>query len=90
MNEEQLAQYVAAASGEDNISKAPPAPPKPGEVIVCQICGKEMLPNDFSKIPKIRKFEFKWHIHWECQQKLLNEWDENPEIFNIKRAKYLK
>ena len=47
-----------------------PPPPKPGEYIYCIHCGKAMLPEDFSKDPKIRKHEFKWHIHWECEQKI--------------------
>lgn len=50
-----------------------PPEPKPGEYIYCIQCGKKMLPEDFSKDPKIRRHEFKWHIHWECEQKI---WDQ--------------
>ena len=49
-----------------------PPPPKPGEVIICQQCGKPMYPEDFSKGPKIRKHEFKWHIHHACEMQI---WD---------------
>jgi hypothetical protein len=52
-----------------------PPPPKPGEYIICQICGKPMLPKDFSKDIKIRKHEFKWHIHWQCEQNIFNQLD---------------
>lgn len=43
-----------------------PPPPKPGEYIYCQMCGEKMLPEHFSKDEKIRKREFKWHIHEKC------------------------
>ena len=49
-----------------------PPVPKPGEIIICQECGKPMYPEDFSKDPKIRKHEFKWHIHHACEQHI---WD---------------
>lgn len=55
-------------------SLAPP-PPKKGEVMVCTVCGKEMLPEDFSEDKLIRKREFKWHCHWDCQQAKLDECD---------------
>lgn len=81
-NTEQLAQYVAAnasiLTAEDK-SKGKdwmvPPPPKPGEFIVCQICGKTMMPEDFSKDQKIRRHEFKWHIHWDCEQGIFNQLD---------------
>ncbi len=78
-NSEELARYVANATSslvETEKQKGKgylvPPPPKKGEIIICQQCGKPMLPKDFSKDPKIRKHEFKWHIHWECEQ---NIWD---------------
>lgn len=43
-----------------------PTPPKPGEIMYCQYCGKPMLPQHFSKNKVIRKREFKWQIHNEC------------------------
>lgn len=52
-----------------------PAPPKPGEVMICQGCGKPMLPKDFSDKELIRKREFKWHIHYECMQALETQCD---------------
>lgn len=79
-NAEELARYVAAntdtltqeerAKGQNYLV---PEPPKPGEVIICQECGQPMLPEDFSKDPKIRRHEFKWHIHYACEQKI---WDK--------------
>ena len=69
----ELAAYVAAMqeqSLQEEKTKGEnymlPKPPKPGEIIYCQICGRPMLPQDFSKDPKIRKREFKWHIHNAC------------------------
>lgn len=79
---EQLAQYVAANSQAmlaEEQSKGKnwmlPPPPKPGEYIICQICGKTMMPTDFSKNPKIRKHEFKWHVHWACEQNIFDQLD---------------
>lgn len=45
-----------------------PEPPKPGEYIYCQLCGKAMMPKDFNSDLKIRQKEFKWQMHWACQQ----------------------
>lgn len=78
-NSEELARYVASVT-EDLVSEQRakgkgylvPPPPKPGEIIICQQCGKPMLPEDFSKDPKIRRHEFKWHIHNACEQQI---WD---------------
>ena len=74
---EELAQFVAAntqAMVNEEMNKGSgymvPPPPKPGEVIICQQCGKPMYPKDFSKDPKIRKHEFKWHIHAECEKQI--------------------
>lgn len=78
-NSEELARFVAANTAsltEEEKRKGKnymvPPPPKPGEYIVCQQCGKVMLPENFSKDPKIRRHEFKWHIHHACEQQI---WD---------------
>lgn len=72
---EELAEYVkqvqsqsVEAENQKGRNYMLPAPPQPGEYIKCRICGKVMLPENFSKDPHIRKREFKWQIHWECQQ----------------------
>lgn len=52
-----------------------PKPPKKGEIIICQVCGEKMLPENFSKNEMERKREFKWHCHWDCMQKKFNECD---------------
>ena len=82
INTEQLARLVAEntsqmaeevnARGKDWMV---PPPPKPGELMYCIWCGKAMYPEDFSKDPKIRRYEFKWHIHYTCQQKAFDEAD---------------
>lgn len=43
-----------------------PRPPKKGEVMICQMCGQPMYPKDFSKNERMRKMEFKWHVHEKC------------------------
>lgn len=45
-----------------------PKPPKKGEIMICQICGKPILPDQFSTNENERKREFKWHIHSACYQ----------------------
>ena len=74
---EELARYVASQTSnlvDEENSKGKgymvPPPPKPGEIIICQHCGKPMYPEDFSKDPKIRRHEFKWHIHNKCEQSI--------------------
>lgn len=52
-----------------------PNPPKKGELMHCQWCGKVMRPKDFSKDPETRKKEFKWQIHWPCREEMLNGLD---------------
>lgn len=76
---EELARFVAANTDvmvaeerQKGAGYMVPPPPKPGEIIICQHCGKPMYPEDFSKDPKIRKHEFKWHIHYACEQEI---WD---------------
>ena len=95
-----LAQSVASISdqliAEENAkgqNYMVPPPPKPGEYIYCIQCGKKMLPEDFSKDPKIRRHEFKWHIHWACEQSIWDQADrqtpgllaERKQGFNIGR-----
>lgn len=43
-----------------------PAPPKPGEVMKCLYCGKEMPPKSFPKNKTMRRLMFKWHICEPC------------------------
>ena len=82
VNSEQMAEWIGNNSPKrDEVygrkdSLVPPLP-KPGEVIICQQCGKPMYPKDFSKDPKIRKREFKWHLHHACEQRLLDLCDIN-------------
>ena len=78
-NSEELARFVAANTDvmvaeekQKGANYLVPPLPKPGEIIICQQCGKPMYPEDFSKDPKIRKHEFKWHIHYACEQQI---WD---------------
>ena len=59
---EELSKYVASVSNDlTNEEKRKgqgymvPQQPKPGEIIICQQCGKPMYHEDFSKDPKIRK-----------------------------------
>lgn len=72
---EELARHVAAIASnlaeqekQKGRGRLVPPPPKKGELIICQHCGKPMLPEDFSKDPKVRRHEFKWHIHSACEQ----------------------
>ena len=84
-----LADYVGANTTnnvQDSNPYAPPPKPKKGEIIVCQMCGRPMYPKDFSKIEKIRKYEFKWHIHWGCQQEVFNQLDIEEGAGNLTNA----
>ncbi len=103
-NSEDLARFVAENTDylvEEERRKGKnyrvPKPPKPGEVIICQHCGKPMYPENFSKDPKIRRHEFKWQIHHACEQQI---WDlvdrqtpgllaERKNGFNLGRPVYL-
>ena len=58
-------QYLRNVNAKKQGSMLPPLP-KPGEVIHCQACQEAMPPEAFSKDPKIRKREFKWHMHIKC------------------------
>lgn len=89
---EALASYVAEATGEltrEDMAKGAnrmvPPPPKPGEYIVCQWCGKIMRPEDFSKDKKIRRYEFKWHIHYACQQAIWDQCDRGTSGLTTER-----
>lgn len=52
-----------------------PRPPKKGEKMRCQQCGKVMLPKDFSTNPLIRKREFKWQMHNACMISISEQCD---------------
>lgn len=85
---EELAEYVKQVQGQSLQAEKEkgknymlPEPPKPGEYIKCRICGKIMLPEHFSKDVTIRKREFKWQIHWSCQQAQFDRCDrETPGL----------
>jgi hypothetical protein len=63
-----------------------PAPPKPGEIIHCRLCGEPMYPKDFSKDPKIRKREFKWQQHFACEQRMFDECDlQTPGLLSERK-----
>jgi hypothetical protein len=90
----ELAEYVKNVqeqSLQEELSKGKnymiPKPPAPGEYINCQICGRVMLPQDFSKDPKIRKHEFKWHIHWTCEQGIWDQIDRQTPGLIAERSK---
>lgn len=95
---EQLAEYVAQSNtgttkedqerGKDWML---PPPPKKGEIIHCRVCGKEMLPKDFSKNEFERKKEFKWQIHWKCMEKLFDQCDrETPGLIDERNGMGLR
>jgi hypothetical protein len=93
-NAEELAKYVAATSSElinEDIAKGKnsrvPPPPEPGKYIVCQNCGKVMLPQDFSKDKNERRKEFKWQMHIACINSLLDECDRMTPGLMSERTK---
>lgn len=51
--------------------------PKPGEIMICQGCGKPMYAKDFSKDKKIAEREFKWHMHDKCMKMAEEYLDRN-------------
>lgn len=94
---EELAEWVKAQQTELNqaeIAKGKnymlPEPPKPGEYIYCRICGKIMKPEDFNKNHKIRKKEFKWQMHWECQQRQFDRCDRETPGLLAERSQGLR
>lgn len=52
-----------------------PSKPKAGEPIICQYCNEIIYPSQFSKDSFQRKFEFKWHLHPECKEAMINQAD---------------
>lgn len=48
-------------------NSAVPKPPKPGEIMYCNVCGKPIMPEDFSEDDWNAKYEFKWHLHSKCR-----------------------
>ena len=62
----ETADYLKHIDPNKKNSGVPP-PPKPGELIYCQMCRKAMLPEHFSKDEAQRKWEFKWQVHWACK-----------------------
>ena len=59
----------------DQKNSAVPKPPKPGEMMYCQQCGRPMPPESFSKSELIRRREFKWQMHHACMMELQNRCD---------------
>ena len=92
-NEEVLAKQIAEMQDElrDRENEKGqnwmlPEPPKPGELIYCNICGKPMYPKDFSKDPKIRKREFKWQQHNLCQENMFLQCDlQTPGLLSERK-----
>lgn len=72
-NAEAYASEVNAAGRNSMV----PPPPKPGELMYCQLCGKPMYPQDFSKDIKIRKREFKWQVHSKCEEDMWKQMDNS-------------
>lgn len=68
-----------ALANKNNNKSCLPKPPKKGEIMYCQVCGKAMLPKDFDKNPIIRKKEFKWQTHYKCQQESFKRCDLNTQ-----------
>ena len=91
---EELAEYVKQvqaqtlqAEKEKGKNYMLPEPPKPGEYIRCRICNKIMKPEDFNKDTSIRKKEFKWQIHWDCQQAQFDKCDrETPGLLAERKS----
>ena len=67
-NEEEARKALEINYNEARNSNVP-KPPKPGEIMICQNCGKPMYPKDFSSNKTIRKKEFKWQCHYACMKK---------------------
>lgn len=73
MMRQNLAKQVDA-KGRDSMC---PPPLKPGEIMYCSICGKKMLPKDFSTDIEERKWEFKWRTHIKCKEDAFRQADLN-------------
>lgn len=91
---EELAEYVKQVQAQTLQAEKQkgknymlPDPPKPGEYIKCRVCGKIMKPEDFSKDTATRKREFKWQIHWKCQQAQFDRCDrETPGLLAERKS----
>lgn len=59
-------EFLKNVSPDRKNSMVPP-PPKPGELMYCQICRQPMYPEEFSKDLATRKREFKWQVHDKCR-----------------------
>lgn len=75
----------AISTGSNMKGTCLPKPPKKGELMYCQHCGQPMLPKDFSKNPTVRKQEFKWQIHYRCQQTMLDLCDRSTPGLAVER-----
>lgn len=63
-----------------------PKPPGKGEVMICQICNKPIMPEQFSRDKYKRKKEFKWHIHPTCFEYIDKMADKSvPGLLNERR-----
>lgn len=83
-NAEAYASEVNAAGRNSMV----PPPPKPGELMYCQLCGKPMYPKDFSSDIKIRKREFKWQIHAKCEEEMWKRLDNSvPGLMSERKAR---
>ena len=83
---EQTDAFVRKVDQRKKDIMLPPFP-KPGEIIRCQICGKPMPPEAFSKIPSIRKREFKWHIHNDCMNSMFDLVDRSTPGLMAERGR---
>ena len=68
-NDTSISQFL---NGKDG---GIPKPPRRGEIIRCLVCGEPMPPSAFSKIPAVRKREFKWQCHEKCINYMLDVCD---------------
>lgn len=85
-NEEEARKALEINYNEARNSNVP-KPPKPGEVMICQNCGKPMYPKDFSSNKTIRKKEFKWQMHWNCMQMLIDMCDrKTPGLMSERKG----
>lgn len=67
-----------------------PAPPKPGEVMMCQWCQQPITPEQLKAETNImqRKRCFKWHLHPQCFMAMSDQVDRGTPglIAERKRA----
>jgi len=88
-NMKQAEETAAFTRNVDPMSRGSmlPHPPKPGELIYCQICRKAMLPKDFSEDPGMRRREFKWQIHAACMNEMFDMCDRSTPGLMGERGK---